>query len=105
MNILPSDIINIFFIPKFLDKKYHKYSLQFKIDIYDTSDKYKNVLKELNKHIELFHKENLFNILPILNYFYKFNIILLSENNSYFTNYKINKLLFKIIAYNYNKNH
>lgn len=30
MNTLPPDIIDIFFIPKYLDKKYHKYSLQFK---------------------------------------------------------------------------
>ena len=47
MNTLPPEIINIFFIPKYLDRKYHKYSLQFKIDIYDTSEKYKKVVNEL----------------------------------------------------------
>ena len=36
----------MFFIPKYLDQKYHKHSLQFKMDIYHTSQKYKKVFQK-----------------------------------------------------------
>ena len=72
MNILPPEIITKIFIPKYLDQKYHNYSLQFKMDIYHTSEKYKNVVNEFNKHIQIFSDEDMFKLMPDrLNYFNK----------------------------------
>ena len=72
MNTLPPDIINKIFIPKYLHNKYHNYSLQFKMDIYHTSEKYKKVINEFNKHIEIFNDEDMFKLMPDrLNYFNK----------------------------------
>ncbi len=89
MNTLPPEIINIFFIPKYLDRKYHKYSIQFKMDIYHTSQKYKNVVNEFNRHIKLFNKENLFKYQPNLNYFCKLHEISLTIFNIKQIDYKI----------------
>ena len=76
MNTLPSEIIDKIFIPKYLDRKYHKYSLQFKMDIYHTSEKYKNVVNEFNKHIDIFNDEDMFKLMPDrFNYFNKFKNI------------------------------
>ncbi len=95
MNSLPPKIIDKIFIPKYLDRKYDKYSLQFKMDIYHTSQKYKNVVNEFNRNIDLFYKENLFNYLSnlnYLNYFYKLFQLSLTEFNinkvNYNTHYK-----------------
>ena len=76
MNTLPPEIINIFFIPKYLHNKYHNYSLDFKIDIYYMSKKYKNVVNEFNKHINIFYDEDMFKYMPNrLNYFDKLHKI------------------------------
>jgi len=70
MNTLPSDIISKIFIPKYLN--YDNYSLIYKINIYDTSQKYKKVVNEFNKHIEIFKNEDMFKLIPDrLNYFNK----------------------------------
>ena len=72
MNTLPSEIITNIFIPKYLEQKYHNYSLDFKIDIYCMSEKYKKVVNEFNKHIEIFYDEDMFKYIPDrLNYFNK----------------------------------
>ena len=72
MNTLPSEIITKIFTPKYLEDKYHNYSHLFKMDIYDTSQKYKDVVNEFNKHIEIFKKEDMFKLMPYrLNYFNK----------------------------------
>ena len=72
MNTLPSEIITNIFIPKYLHNKYHNYSLQFKMDIYITSEKYKQVVNEFNKHINIFYDEDMFKYIPDrLNYFNK----------------------------------
>ena len=89
MNTLPPEIIDIFFIPKYLDQTYHKYSLQFKMDIYHTSQKYKKVVNEFNRHIELFYKENLFKYQPNLCYFCKLYEISLTKFNIKQKDYKI----------------
>ena len=89
MNSLPPKIIDKIFIPKYLDRKYHKYSLQFKMDIYHTSEKYKNIVNEFNKHINLFNKENLFKYQPNLNYFCKLHEISLTKFNIKQIDYKI----------------
>ena len=88
MNTLPSEIITKIFIPKYLDNKFHNYSLQFKMDIYDTSIKYKDVVNEFNKHIEIFYDEGMFKYIPDrLNYFNKFKNIYYKANG---IGYKIN---------------
>ena len=89
MNSLPPKIIDKIFIPKYLDRKYDKYSLQFKMDIYHTSEKYKNVVNEFNRHIELFYKENLFKYQPNLCYFCKLHEISLTKFNIKQIDYKI----------------
>ena len=89
METLPPEIINVFFIPKYLDQKYHKYSLQFKMDIYHTSQKYKKRVNEFNRHIELFYKENLFKYQPNLCYFCKLHEISLTKFNIKQIDYKI----------------
>ena len=48
MNQLSNDIIDKILIPKYLDKKYHNYSLIFKIDIFVLNLKYKKVVNEIN---------------------------------------------------------
>lgn len=48
MNQLSNDIIDKILIPKYLDKKYHNYSILFKIDIFILSQKYKKVVNEIN---------------------------------------------------------
>ena len=48
MNLLSNDIIDKILIPKYLDKKYHNYSLLFKIDIFVLNLKYKKVVNEIN---------------------------------------------------------
>jgi len=48
MNLLSKDIIDKILIPKYLDKKYHNYSLLFKIDIFVLNIKYKKVVNEIN---------------------------------------------------------
>ena len=89
METLPPEIIDVFFIPKYLDQKYHKYSLQFKMDIYHTSEKYKKVVNEFNRHIQLFNKEKLFKYQPNLCYFCKLHQISLTDFNIDKTDYKI----------------
>ena len=89
MNTLPPEIINKIFIPKYLDKKYHNYSIQFKMDIYHLYDKYKNVVNEFNRHIQLFNKEKLFKYQHNLCYFCKLHQISLTEFNIDKTDYKI----------------
>lgn len=72
MNILPSEILTEILIPKYLEYKYNKYSYLFKIDIFDTSQKYKKVVNEFNKHIQIFNEEDMFKLMPDrLNYFNK----------------------------------
>ena len=76
LNILPTDILNKILIPKYLDKKYNNYSLDFKIDIYYMSEKYKNVVNEFNRHIKIFNDEDMFKLMPDrLNYFDKLHKI------------------------------
>ena len=76
MNTLPSEIITNIFIPKYLEQKYHNYSLDFKIDIYYMSQKYKKVVNEFNKHINIFYDEDMFKLMPNrLNYFDKLHKI------------------------------
>ena len=89
MNTLPPEIITKIFIPKYLDIKYHNYSLQFKMDIYHTSQKYKNVVNEFNRYIQLFYKEKLFKYQPNLCYFSKLHQISLTDFNIDKTDYKI----------------
>tara|TARA_B100001094_G_scaffold256320_1_gene255474 strand:- start:995 stop:1192 length:198 start_codon:yes stop_codon:yes gene_type:complete len=48
MNQLSNDILNKILIPKYLDKKYHNYSLLFKIDIFVLNQKIKKVVYEIN---------------------------------------------------------
>ena len=72
MNLLPSDIITKIFIPKYLEYKYNNYSILYKIDIYDTYQKYKKVVNEFNKHINIFYEEDMLKLMPDrLNYFNK----------------------------------
>jgi len=93
MNTLPSDIITNIFIPKYLDQKYHNNSLDFKIDIYCMSEKYKKVVNEFNKHINIFYDENMFKFIPDdrLNYFNKLKKI----------HYKTYGFLYKFYEINY----
>jgi len=88
MNTLPLDIINKIFIPKYLDQKYHNSSLDFKIDIYYMSQKYKKVVNEFNKHINIFYNEDMFNLSPNkLNYFDKLHKI---QYKAHGLGYKLN---------------
>ncbi len=72
MNKLPTEIITNIFIPKYLEYKYNNNSYLFKIYIFDTSEKYKKVVEEFNKHIKIFNDEDMFKLMPDrLNYFNK----------------------------------
>ena len=48
MNLLSNDIIDKILIPKYLDKKYHNYSMLYKIDIFVLNQKIKKVVNEIN---------------------------------------------------------
>ena len=89
MNLLPSDIITKIFIPKYLEYKYNNYSILYKIDIYDTYQKYKKVVNEFNKHINIFYEEDMLKLMPDrLNYFNKLkNIHYKSHGFGYKLNY------------------
>ena len=89
MNILPSEILTKIFIPKYLHNKYHNYSLKFKMDIYITSEKYRDVVNEFNKHINIFYDEGMFKFIPDrLNYFNKLkNIYYKAYGNGHNINY------------------